>query len=188
MKHMRRQILFVIMILGFAAFAWGCGAGGSAAGDGASDASKPAKDLALISGLDGFIGGWGHINGTELNVVTLFDEDGKLKAEFGSIPGGGYYATFEPADVTIDGDTLRCTNGEMVMDGGAADDALLVGKPSESEDGEYEFLLESEAALLEQGSGKTWSYSKVAETQAEMDEWIEETNKKINETDGEEDQ
>ena len=168
MKFTRKTILFVIMILGFTAFAWGCGDNGGAV----EPAAEEPADLASISGLDQFLGGWGYIDGTELNIVTLFEEDGKLRADFAAITGGGYYATFDPADITVDGDTLICTNGSVMTDWGEAKDGTFIGRPASSEKGGYRFVLDSEVLTPVDEQ----SYGKVADTQEEMDRWIEENH------------
>lgn len=167
---MRKTIVFLILILGVAAFACGCGSDSSG-----QEPEAGSEIEAAVPGLSQFIGGWGFIGDGDLKIVGVFDEQGKLRVDFAEVPGGGYYVTFDAADISVEGDTLRCSNGSVVTDGGpSGDDAKLVAKPVAEGNEAYVFELNYYDTFVEQYQEESVSCAKVGDTQAELDAWISE--------------
>ena len=170
MTHLKKTIAVLILILGFAAFACGCGDE-----SGGQEPEAGSEIEAAVPGLSDFIGGWGFIGEGDLQVVSLFDEQGKLRVDFAEVPGGGYYVTFDAADISVEGDTLRCANGKVVTDGGpTGEEAKLLVKPVAEGSEAYVFELNYYDTFIEQYHEESVACAKVGDSQAELDAWISE--------------
>jgi len=186
-------ILTVSLMIAAAMALAGCSSGstsGESAGTRQADASAEQDETAAettsadqdaynilseVPELEPFIGGWGYQSSpTECSIASFFEENGQLKVDFASVPGGGHYAVFNPGDISFEGDVMTCENGYMVTVGGTASDARLVATPVETEPGAYFFVLSSEEANMYSDPSWDYHYLIVAQTREELDSWIDE--------------
>ena len=158
MRRLSAVIAAVIMCLSMCIFMASCGGG-----DATSGSMSGSADM------DFFLGGWGYIEDEySCNTVYITDEDGYLAVEICGHPGGGYDLVFDLDNVTIDGDVLKCTDGEAITDFGPEEGCTLVARPS-STSGEYEFTVSDGNG---EQMGPVYSYSKVANSRNALDKWV----------------
>jgi hypothetical protein len=126
--------------------------------------------------LEPFLGGWGTINdsGSELEIVYVYEEDDKLYIEFGAIPGGGVIASFDPENVEVKSDSLTCSDGEALADGGSLSNIMVTAEPDQDGSGRYIFELTEDGKNIL--GGDVFSYDKIADTREDLDKWIKEND------------
>lgn len=180
-KRKRLTALFCLLII-LAAVTSGC-----ADQEPAGEASPQGADTGIadaVPGLDKFMGGWGSLdcrenNSGDCSVAEFMDDNGKLKVNFATITGGGYYTVFEASDITIDGDTMTCVNGLFVAQGITLEDAILTASPSASTEGGYTFVVSNEGGELKRSDADEYVYTKVGNTSEELTDWVNEHHESL---------
>ena len=169
-------LIICVLVITVSVFS-GCSAESDTGGNGenaASDGSDNSSALGMPE-IEPFLGGWGAIDdGSELEIVFVYEENNKLKIEFGAIPGGGVIASFDPDNLEVKSASLTCCEGEILTEGGTLLNAKVTAEPAKDGSGRYKFDLTADGKNIL--GGEVFSYDKVADTRKELDKWIEDND------------
>ena len=175
MKNKLAIFIICVLVIAVSVLA-GCGSDNGSNGDKtASDGSDNSSTLDMPE-LEPFLGGWGAIDGdgSELEVVHVYEEENKLKIEFVAVPGGGVTASFDPENVEVKSDALTCSDGEALTDGGTLTNIMVTAEPDQDGSGRYIFELTEDGKNIL--GGDVFSYDKIADTREELDKWVKDND------------